>query len=254
MNNLDIKLIIAWLLGITFITYLFIVASCNSNNIDFDDFGDDWQIDEDWHYVLQGNKDWHFTNSLASFMQNVPSELQDEKSWHKYSGKEILNNMNFNYGDYNSCEAVSFQTGLVASDTINEALDNIVNEEDQSQVNVIAEKKVEKKIEKKIEKKVEKKVEKKKIIVNRENNEANSESIINTNETVEEKEVVEEVIDIDKKNTIAEVIEEDIQIKEPIKNKVKVEKVKIEKPKMKDYKNSSDYQKALRKYYKSIEE
>ena len=239
MNNLDIKLIIAWLLGITFITYLFIVASCNSNNINFDDFGDDWQIDENWH----------FTNSLASFMQNVPSELQDEKSWHKYSGKEILNNMNFNYGDYNSCEVVSFETGVVATDTINDALDNIANEEDQSQVNVI--------VEKKAEKKAEKKVEKKKIIVNRSNDEPSSESIINTNETVEEKdvveEVVEEVVDIDEKDVSPEVNEEDVQIKEPVKNKVKVEKVKIEKPKMKDYKNSSDYQKALRKYYKSIE-
>ena len=237
MNNFnDFKTPLSWILGSFFVVYLcfVIVNHSQSENL----FADNWNNTNDWHFDqistnINQNTDF---NSTFIFTENITPSV---------------NNMNFHYGNVSLVDVQLFQVN--SNEVVINDIDSISSQDTSkidSQKEVVLEK--ETKInEKSVLNKNNKIVKETPKIIQETPNiiSDNTTNIILDNDdekiegleqdTEEEKEIIEE----------AEV-DQDIAVEN---RNVQKKTQDIQKPKFKDYKNSIEYQNALREYYKAIE-
>ena len=184
--------------------------------------------------------EWHFDQSVGKFLQNINKEDPDY----------YLNNMNFNYGSYpaqniiffnnNSCESAEVVLDtLILGDSIRKDLSS----------------------------------DSEKVIKGLQKNfnflSSEAQSLVKTIETTIVKESIKQGFgsklseEIKKNDEMDDPIVEEPIVEEPIlekpiletKDEIRLEPKKKDpvKPLFKDFNNSTDYQRALRKYYKEIE-
>ena len=238
MDNLNMenfKTPLSWLLSCIFIGYLCMLIA-NYNNTETNVMGESWEITKEWEFKASNSQNWNFDFSIAKFFQAIKSSAKSERAWSRYTGRDVLNNTNFNFGEP-SLSSISFLEINESTLPPPPPAPEVGIEEDSEP----------------IEKKEDPIMQKKKPVVKKSKKivkELPKPIIEKVDEIVKDhKEVIkEESIDVKE-----EVIIEEVQATQAKKEEPVELKQTIKKPNIKDYKNSYQYQKALREYYKEIE-
>jgi hypothetical protein len=215
------------------------VITVNYNKDISNILGDKWTIEKVWHYDNSSvvfNKSSDFTKESNQF--NL--EKVDKKNIIFFNSGDKVNNIN----DCKIQDTI-FDKSLIEKDTIQNPLSNQEEERGDFTVKDINKNEDPKKFLKKKNKKLNKAHDS----IKKESKAPSSSTAIIKQEGEGKVEGnIKKDIQVIENKTEEEVVEDNVEQK----NK-EIKKIIPEKPKMRDYKNSSDYQKALRVYYKLVE-
>ena len=224
----QIKQPLSLLLTILFVIYLsFLLVNYNSDKSNI--LGDQWVE----------KKVWHYDNSTVVYNKivNYTTDKQQFKSY-KLNKKDIVF---FNSDDNNDC--LSNDTIINENYSEMDTINNIINiqNNDSATNNIKGETEAKKNIKKINKKDKPSKIQVNKVEINEENKQVKIQDdveILNTSKVID--------------TLNADITKQEVDGTNITKENIDNKNIPI-KPKIKDYKNSSEYQKALREYYKLIE-